>query len=151
MVPTLPFFFAKHSIRVIFSTGSYVFFYVPNMYSHNPQHNPLSVLATLIPHRLPITSSAPMKMVYNPGGFYSARRTEKYASGRFTGGRTRYTNAERVNIISVVQRNPFNPHIVGIVFSRGKRLWYLNNMHTQDLIRKEKYGVRSDTFFSRLT
>ena len=45
-----------------------------------------------------------MKIVYNPGGFNSTRHTEKYASGQFTGCRTRYTNAEKLNILSVVQK-----------------------------------------------
>jgi hypothetical protein len=45
-----------------------------------------------------------MKIVYNPGGFNSTHHTEKYASGQFTGCRTRYTNAEKLNILSVVQK-----------------------------------------------
>jgi len=52
-----------------------------------------------------------MKIVYNPGGFNSARHTEKYASGRFTGCRTRYTNAEKLNILSVVQKLRAEEHL----------------------------------------
>ena len=44
-----------------------------------------------------------MKVVYNPGGFNSSRHFERYESG-FSGSRTRYTNAEKLNIISVVQK-----------------------------------------------
>ena len=44
-----------------------------------------------------------MKLVYNPGGFNSSCHSRKYEAG-FTGSRTRYTNAEKLNIISVVQK-----------------------------------------------
>ena len=49
------------------------------------------------------TQFAPMKVVYNPGGFNSSRHSRKYEAG-FTGSGTRYTNAEKLNIISVVQK-----------------------------------------------
>ena len=44
-----------------------------------------------------------MKLVYNPGGFASSRHSQKYESG-FSGSRVRYTNSEKLNIISVVQK-----------------------------------------------
>ena len=44
-----------------------------------------------------------MKLVYNPGGFNSSRHSRKYEAG-FSGSRARYTNAEKLNIISVVQK-----------------------------------------------
>ena len=44
-----------------------------------------------------------MKLVYNPGGFNSSRHSRKYEAG-FSGIRTWYTNAEKLNIISVVQK-----------------------------------------------
>ena len=149
MVPTLPFFFVKHSIRVIFSTGSYVFFYVPNMYSHNPQHNPLSVLATLIPHRLPIPSSAPMT-------------TQEDFTPRVTLRSTRQGGSQEVGLVTRTPREwisfrlfkgTHSTHISleSCFFERKTTMVSKYNMHTQDLMRKEKYGVRSDTFFSRLT
>ena len=49
------------------------------------------------------TQFAPMKLVYNPGGFNSSCHSRKYEAG-FSGSRTRYTNAEKLNIISVVQK-----------------------------------------------
>ena len=52
-----------------------------------------------------------MKFVYNPGGFNSARYTEKYASGNFTGCRTRYTNAEKLKILSVVETLRTDNHL----------------------------------------
>jgi hypothetical protein len=51
-----------------------------------------------------------MKLIYNPGGFCASRHTQKYESGRFTGCRTRYTNAEKVNILSVVRRLQTEQH-----------------------------------------
>jgi hypothetical protein len=45
-----------------------------------------------------------MKLVYNPGGFASARHMDKYESGQFTGSRNRYTNAEKLNILAVFDK-----------------------------------------------
>jgi hypothetical protein len=50
-----------------------------------------------------------MKVVYNPGGFNSTRHFERYESG-FSGSRTRYTNSEKLNIISVVQKMMQDDH-----------------------------------------
>ena len=77
----------------------------------NPRHNSISLLDTLIPPHLPIPSSVPMKIVYNPGGFNSARHTEKYASGQLIGCRTRYTNAEKLSILSVVNKLHTEEHL----------------------------------------
>jgi hypothetical protein len=75
------------------------------MNSYNPQCNSIPVLHR---HSHPSWPSNTLchahEDVYNPGGFNSAHRTEKYASGRFTGGRTWYTNAKELSILSVVQK-----------------------------------------------
>ena len=68
-----------------------------------PQHNSISALTSLPLVLFRCTQFAPMKLVYNPGGFASSRHSQKYESG-FSGSRVQYTNSEKLNIISVVQK-----------------------------------------------
>ena len=44
-----------------------------------------------------------MKIIYNPGGFNLAHHIERYESG-FMGNWTRYTNVEKMNILSSVEK-----------------------------------------------
>ena len=42
--------------------------------------------------------------VYNRGGFNSSRHAERWRSGGFSGSRARYTNKEKLNILSLVEK-----------------------------------------------
>jgi hypothetical protein len=68
-----------------------------------PQHNSISAPTSLPLVLFRCTQFAPMKLIYNPGGFASSLHSQKYESG-FSGSRAWYTNSEKLNIISVVQK-----------------------------------------------
>jgi hypothetical protein len=68
-----------------------------------PQHNSISAPTSLPLVLFRCTQFARMKLVYYPGGFASSCHSQKYESG-FSGSCARYTNSEKLNIISVVQK-----------------------------------------------
>ena len=68
-----------------------------------PQHNSISALTSLplVPFRC--TQFAPMKLVYNPGGFCAGRHVQKYNTGH-RGHRHRYTRGEKLAILGVLDK-----------------------------------------------
>jgi hypothetical protein len=83
---------------------------MPHMNSHNPNTTPFPLHLLHFHCPLPIPPMVLMKIVYNQGGFNSAYHIQRYESG-FGGHRTRCSNAEKMNILCVVEKLQSEQHL----------------------------------------
>ena len=97
-------FLAHQGVDAIFSIGSCV---VNSRRMPSLEH--ISLNSSLDVHYFPFcivsSSNQTMKIaVYSRGGSNVSRHTQRWGSRDFSGSRTRYTNQEKLNILSLVQK-----------------------------------------------